>query len=113
MFYGDYDKYLLKYLSNNGVKNIEKANGFIKPLLILKSNSIFINLSFKKNFFSKIISIFLGKNLHINLVSNQEVLKWNLKRFYLAFKTSIPFLISELSYLLVRIKEIIKIIKKR
>ena len=113
VFYGDYDKYLLKYLSNNGVKNIEKANGFIKPLLILKSNSIFINLSFKKNFFSKIISIFLGKNLHINLVSNQEVLKWNLKRFYLAFKTSIPFLISEPSYLLVRIKEIIKIIKKR
>tara|TARA_Y100000768_G_scaffold389020_1_gene390450 strand:+ start:14142 stop:15602 length:1461 start_codon:yes stop_codon:yes gene_type:complete len=113
IYYGDYDEQLLSYLKENCVKKVDSIDKLSNPINIFKHNILFININFNNNFFYKLILTLFRKNININLVSNQEVLKWNIKRIYLAFKTSIPFLIKEPNYLFVRINEILKIIKKK
>jgi len=111
IIYGEVDEFLLSYFTRRGVGNLSQARNFSNPFKIFISNFLFINIGYRHNFCLKLILSLTRKNIYINLVSKQEVLKWNIKRVYLAFKTSLPFLIKEPTYLFVRINEILKIFK--
>jgi len=113
ILYGEVDQYLLSYLKEKGVYKTSQLKHFSDLFKIFNSNFMFINIKFSHNFILKLILSITKKNIYVNLVSNQEVLKWNINRVYLAFKTSLPFLMKEPTYLFVRINEILKIFKKK
>jgi len=107
---GEYDEALINYLEYerkeytlyNELSTREKWSNLVSLEVGL------INVPFCKRILLKSLHVISRRFVYINLVSNQEVIKWGVKRLYLACKNAIPYVFNEPKYLFVRIREFIK-----
>lgn len=107
---GNFDKSLIEYLKFEKINYIgfNRLSGFEKFKLLFNRNACFINVPRYNKTTLRFIRIVSKKFIYVNLVSDQEVIKWGFKRLYLAIKNTLPFVINEPKYLYVRIKEFVK-----
>jgi hypothetical protein len=107
---GEFDKSLIEYFEYehlnyslfNQLSTIEKIK------ILFFSKVCLINTPTYNKILIKILRIVSKRFIYVSLVSDQEVIKWGIKRIYLAIKNTIPYIFNEPKYVYIRAKEFIK-----